>query len=60
VSVCLECAHICGESASTDYPYPWIWCAKGHWEGGDPEAAQNPDPWEGCPDYEPKPQEVER
>ena len=55
MSVCLNCKHLAAEGASQGCPYPWVWCSKGHWSGGDPEAALNPDPWADCPDQESNP-----
>lgn len=52
---CDTCKNQAGENASQEYPYPTIYCTKGHWEGdgtGDPDDP-NPgyDPWSDCEDY---------
>ena len=53
--VCFDCKHFCAEGASSDCPYPSVWCAKGHWDGCPPDDRINPDPWVNCPDKGPKP-----
>jgi len=49
---CDNCKHLYGESASMEYPYPWVWCGKGHWEGDDRNKQnEENDPWKDCKDF---------
>ncbi len=51
---CDTCIHQQGEMANLEYPYPDVYCAKGHWEGlGDPDdPPEDGDPWADCIDFE--------
>lgn len=35
-----------------DYPYPHVWCVKGHWEGLGEESEPEVDHWKDCKDFE--------
>ena len=51
---CDNCKFLQGEPANMDYPYPIIYCGKGHWEGTDSSERENEvDPWKDCQDHTP-------
>lgn len=33
--LCEDCIHLKGEGPSMEYPYPTVWCSKGHQMGKD-------------------------
>ena len=35
--LCEDCIHLKGEGPSMEYPYPTVWCNKGHQMGKDCE-----------------------
>ena len=49
--ICDNCKHVVGEGPSLDYPYPVVWCAKGHWEGDCACPEPEIDPWADCKDF---------
>ena len=53
---CDTCKFSCGESASMEYPYPWVYCAKGHWDGAGEDGMdyEGEDYWASCKDFEEK------
>ena len=51
MSKCESCNNICFEGASLDYPYPHVWCSKGHWEGSYKYEDEKEDTWRDCEDF---------
>ena len=50
---CDTCWFHCVEPPAPDQPHMAIYCAKGHWDGGDPnEPEPEIDPWKDCADFE--------
>jgi len=48
---CDDCKFQAGEQAGLDYPHPYLYCIKGHWEGGQQEEP-DVDPWANCQDFQ--------
>lgn len=51
---CDNCIFLKGESATQEYPYPWVYCGKGHWDGIGAGEDPKIDPWIACKDFEEK------